>query len=108
MQNSEKNFLNCTDLRAVARRVVWFEEPEESLRDENRFLAYLMTYGTLEEVLIARKYFSDETFASALRNAPPGIFDIRSWTYWNLHYGRDPVPPLPQRRIPEIGADSAR
>ena len=108
MQNSEKNFLNCADLLAVAKRVVWFENPEESLRDQNRFLAYLMTYGTLEEVLIVRKYFSDETFASALRNAPPGIFDIRSWTYWNLRYGRDPIPPLPQRRIPETGADSAR
>ena len=55
-----------------------------------------MTYGTLEQVLIATKYFSDESFAFALRNAPPGIFDIRSWTYWNLRHGHDPVPPLPQ------------
>lgn len=93
--------LNSADLMAVAKRVVWFEAPEESLRDPNRFLAYLMTYGDLEELLIVRKYFPDESFAAALRNAPPGIFDIRSWTYWNLRYGHDPVPPLPQRQIPE-------
>jgi hypothetical protein len=59
-----------------------------------------MTYGTLEDVLIARKYFRDENFRAALLNAPPGIFDIRSWTYWNGVYGRHPIPPLPQRQIP--------
>jgi len=30
----------------------------------------------------------------------PGIFDHRSWTYWNLRYHHEPVPPLPKRRIP--------
>ncbi len=88
------------ELVAVAKRVVWFESPEESLRQPKRFLAYLMTYGTLEEILIAKNYFSDDDFRIALRDAPPGIFDIRSWSYWNLVYGQEPVPPLPQRVIP--------
>lgn len=87
------------ELVAIAKRVVWFESPEESLREPKRFLAYLMTYGTLEEILVTRNYFSDDDFRTALRDAPPGIFDIRSWTYWNLVYGRDPVPPLPQRVV---------
>lgn len=89
------------ELIGVAKRVVWFESPEESLREPKRFLAYLMTNGTLEEILIAKNYFSDDDFRSALHDAPPGIFDIRSWTYWNLVYGCDPVPPLPQRVIPQ-------
>lgn len=105
MQSSKKNPLNSADLLAVAQRVLWFEAPEEGLRDPNRFLAYLMTYGSLEDLLIARKYFSDESFDCALRNAPPGVFDIRSWTYWNLRYGHYPTPPLPQRRIPEADSD---
>ncbi len=88
------------ELVAVAKRVVWFEPPEQSLGDAKRFLAYLMTYGTLEEILVAKKYFSDDDFKTALRDAPPGIFDIRSWSYWNLVYGREPVPPLPRRVIP--------
>jgi len=41
---------------------------------------------------------SDEELAKAIRNAPLGVFDARSWTYWNLKIGRYPVPPLPERK----------
>ncbi|HTU33684.1 MAG TPA: hypothetical protein VMF66_07770 [Candidatus Acidoferrum sp.] len=88
------------ELRAVAERVMWFETAEDALLSTERFLAYLMTHGTLEELLIARKYFSSEEFDRTLRNAPPGIFDPRSWNYWNLVYKHVPVPPLPKRVIP--------
>lgn len=71
------------DLLAVAKRVVWFEPPEHALGQRVRFLAYVMTYAT------------------ALLDAPPGVFDPRSWNYWNLVYGFDPVPPLPKRVIPD-------
>jgi hypothetical protein len=92
---------NDPALSRVARNVIWFEEPGEALQNEERFLAYLMTYGNLEDLLTAFNYFSDESFMAALRNAPPGIFDIRSWTFWNLHYFRA-VPPLPVRRLPDL------
>ena len=85
------------DLLKVARRVVWFEPPEATIEQPKRFLAYLMTYGTWEEVLVAKKYFSDQEFESVLVDPSPGIFDVRSWNYWNLLYNHDPVPPLPQR-----------
>jgi hypothetical protein len=87
------------EFRKVAERVIWFESAEDALRYPTRFLAYLMTFGTLEEVLIARKFFTKEDFRSALVDAPPGIFDVRSWTYWNGVYGRHPIPPLPQRSL---------
>lgn len=90
------------DLRDVARRVVWFEAPEEGLRYPKRFLAYLMTYGTEEEIGTARKYYSDSDFEAVLDDAPAGIFDRRSWNYWNLRYHRKPVPPLPRRKIPGV------
>ena len=35
-----------------------------------------------------------------LDHAPPGIFNGRSWAYWNLKLGRTPAPPLPERRFP--------
>lgn len=89
------------ELRAIAARVIWFESPEDSLRYPKRFLAYLMTYGTLEDIVTARKYFSNREFDSVLQEPPAGIFDPRSWTYWNLVYGHDPDRPLPQRRLPE-------
>lgn len=88
------------ELCAVAQRVLWFESPEDALRYPKRFLAYLMTYGTLEEILVARKYFSEDEFKAVLLEPPAGIFDVRSWNYWNIVYKRTPVPPLPQRIIP--------
>jgi hypothetical protein len=89
------------ELREVATRVLWFEQPEEALSYPRRFLAYLMTYGTWDEVLTVRKYLTDRDFEAVLEDPPTGIFDMRSWTYWNHIYGRSTIPPLPLRRIPE-------
>jgi hypothetical protein len=89
-----------TEIHAVAKRVLWFEQPEEALSNPRRFLAYLMTYGTVEEVLTAKKYFSERDFEAVLEDPPAGIFDARSWTYWNSVYKSGAVPPLPQRRFP--------
>ncbi|MBV9072034.1 MAG: hypothetical protein JOZ10_00260 [Acidobacteria bacterium] len=87
------------DLLQVAKRVVWFESPESALQQPKRFLAYLMTYGTLEEVLVAKKYFSEADLESVLLDPPPGIFDARSWNYWHVFFKREPVPPLPKRSL---------
>lgn len=87
-------------LHALARRIVWFEAPERALADRHRFLAYLMTYGTADDLEEARRHFTEDDFRNALENAPPGIFDARSWAYWNVMAGRDPPPPLPRRVIP--------
>jgi len=89
------------ELWAAAERIFWFESAEEALRYPKRFLAYLMTYGTLEDILAAKKDFSDHDFAAVLRDPPPGIFDRRSWAYWNSVYGFEPVPPLPKRMFPD-------
>jgi hypothetical protein len=86
------------ELRTVAARVVWFKQPEESLRDPVHFLAHVMTYGTVEDLVALRGIVVADDFREALERAPPGIFDARSWAYWNLKLGRTPAPPLPQRR----------
>jgi hypothetical protein len=88
------------ELLALARRIVWFEPPEDALADPVRFLAYLMTYGTTEDVAEARQHFTDADFKEAIENAPPGIMDARSWAYWNLMAGYYPPPPMP-RRFPD-------
>jgi len=88
------------DLRAVARRVIWFEEPEEALKYTKRFLTYLMTYGTPEDVEVAHRSYSDADFEATLDAPAPGIFDARSWREWNNRYHRVPVPPLPKRVLP--------
>jgi len=86
-------------LRALARRIVWFEPPAKSLREVNRFLTYAMTYATSEEMARIRRFVSDSELKAALRAAPPGIMDRRSWAYWNAMLGRYPAPPMPKRRF---------
>jgi hypothetical protein len=90
-----------SDLLQVAPNVVWFEPPEKALANPVRFLAYLMTYGTLEDIAVVQRYLDLEDFREALEQAPPGIIDERSWAYWNTVTGRYPVPPMPRRVIPD-------
>ena len=86
------------DLLRVARRVVWFKEPEEALAEPVHFLAHLMTYGTVEDLKAVQGVAGLEEFREVLERAPAGVFDARSWAYWNLKCGRIPVPPLPARQ----------
>jgi hypothetical protein len=89
-----------SDLLQVAPNVIWFETPEKALADPVRFLAYLMTYGTVEDIAVVQRYLDLDDFREALEQAPPGIIDARSWAYWNVMTGRYPVPPMPRRVIP--------
>src|SRR5665213_645655 len=88
----------------VARRVIWFESPEQALVDPIRFMAYAMTYARHEDMQLIRCYVSDDDFREALDHVPAGIVDPRSWAYWNSKFGRYPAPPLPVRRF-GIAAD---
>ncbi len=94
------------DLKSVARRVVWFDSPEHSLERKSYFISYLMTYGTDEDLEIARKYYSDADFMAALDDPAPGVYYRDSWVRWNLRNHRPPVPSLPKRRIPGVDPDS--
>jgi len=85
------------ELLAVARRVVWFEEPERTLADPVQFLAHVMVIGTAEDLSALRGIVTKEDYREVLDNAPPGLFDPRSWAYWNLICGRRSAPPLPTR-----------
>ena len=92
------------ELLAVAERVVWFKPPSEALADPVHFLAHVMTYGTVEDLRALDGVVGLDAFREALDNAPPGIFDARSWAYWSLKCGRAPAIPLPVRR----GLESTR
>ena len=87
------------EVRAVSRQVIWFEEPEQAVSDPVRFLIYAMTYATFENMEIIRQHVTDDDMRDALRNAPPGIIDPRSWSYWHLKLGQYPAPELPVRRL---------
>jgi len=93
------------ETQAVAERLVWFEPAAESLADPIRFMAYAFARATHEDMKVLRAFVSDDDLREALDNAPPGIIDPRSWSYWNVIVGRYPTPPMPTRTLqaPEPG-----
>lgn len=90
--------LKLTDpLRQAATRCIWFEAPERAITQPARLAAYILTYGSYEDTKALREQLSDDDLRELLDAAPPGIFDGRSWAYWNLIAGRFITPPLPKR-----------
>ncbi len=48
-------------------------------------------YGTVEDLRALQGIIGLEEFWEVLDHAPPGIFDARSWAYWNLKCEREPA-----------------
>jgi hypothetical protein len=90
------------ETEALSRRIVWFEEPTRALRDTSRFMAYAFTYAVHDDMQVIRSHLTDDDMRHALKHAPPGIIDPRSWTYWHLVLDLYPPPPLPQRQFHEM------
>ena len=84
----------------LARRYVWWLPPEVAVRDQVHLLCQLMQLGTWDDVRTARRLLGDDAFRAALRAAPPGILDARSWNFWHLNLFGQPPPPLPERHLP--------
>jgi hypothetical protein len=92
-----KSFPLTDELQALARRLIWFEEPSESLSDPIRFMAYAFEHATHEDITVLRRYVTDADMREALRSAPPGIIRPRSWSYWHAVMGQYPAPAMPRR-----------
>lgn len=86
-------------LRRIAERLMWWQPPAVSLQQLRRFIAQVMVLGNWEDVQTTRRAFGDDAFREVLCDAPPGIFDLRSWTYWHHVFRLLPIPPLPQRKL---------
>ena len=84
---------------ALAKRLVWFEPPQEALADPVRFLAYAFARATHDDMNLLRRYLSETDLREALSKAPPGIIDARSWSYWLVRLGLNPASPMPARKF---------
>jgi hypothetical protein len=87
------------ELEAVARNAVWFKPPAQALREPYHLVAHVLTFGSHRDVSTLRRYVSDDELREALDHAPPGIFDPRSWAYWNLVLDGNPTREIPRRRL---------
>ena len=93
----------------VARKVVWYDKPEQTLADLKTFLSNLMVYGSSADVAVAKQYVPAEEFRKVLENAPAGVFTQEVWQKWHEQLGM-PLPPLPRRRFPDgtVGPEPGR
>jgi hypothetical protein len=93
---------SAMDLTALARKYIWWQSPQESLRDRRRLIAQVMNIGTHADVEALRCEVGDEEFKRAIQQAQPGEFSARSWNYWHLILDLakpHAVPPMPTRNL---------
>jgi hypothetical protein len=88
------------ELIRVARKVVWYDSPEETLADLPTFLMHVMVYGSPADVAIVEQFVPAGEFRKVLENAPAGVFTKDLWQSWHERFGMT-VPPLPRRRFPD-------
>ncbi len=85
--------------RKMAAKYVWWKDSDDALGNEVHFLAQMMTLGTVQDVQWMCANFSDAKLIEVLNQAPPGVFNGRSWHYWHHRLGLDQVPEMPSRRL---------
>lgn len=89
-------------LHTMARRYIWWKEPEQALKYPLQVAAQVMNIGDWEDVQRFAKAMGDDYLRSVLESAEIGQFDERSWSYWHyrLHLTEPgAVPPLPERKL---------
>jgi hypothetical protein len=86
-------------LHRIARKVAWWRPAEETLARPDDFLCRVMVWGSWEDAQETLSAFGAERMRGALRHAPAGVFDPRSWHYWHHRLGEWDVPPLPVRAL---------
>ena len=67
------------ELVGVARKVVWYDSPENALADLTMLLTQLMVYGSAADVTVVARYVPSEEFRKVLEHAPPGVFTKDPW-----------------------------
>ena len=83
----------------AAKRIVWFKRPDEALDNPVELLAHAMKHATDEDMALLLDHVGENGLREAIEDAPAGIIDARSWSYWNAKIGRFPAPPAPERDL---------
>ncbi|MEW5772730.1 MAG: helix-turn-helix domain-containing protein [Thermodesulfobacteriota bacterium] len=88
-------------LAGLARRYLWWKDPEHSLSDPWSILAQAMELGTWEDIARLERKAGRATLRDVLRRAPAGAFSPRSWHFWHIRLGLARLPgqvqPPPRR-----------
>lgn len=90
--------MSSSELIALASRYVWWQQPQVTLAEPQVLLCQLMQLGTWDDFVTARRVYGDDAFRAALRRAPAGVIDPRSWSFWTQFFGI--TMPAPTRPLP--------
>jgi transcriptional regulator with XRE-family HTH domain len=88
-------------LRKMARRYIWWQSTEASMRNPRRVIAQVMDVGTLEDIQQLAATIGKRRMVEVLDHARPAWFHPKSWSFWHTALeqaspGR--IPPIPARR----------
>ena len=81
-------------------KYIWWQTPEETLKNSMRLIAQVLNIGTLEDLVILFNNFPKEDITESLIKAEPGYFNEKSWYFWHIYllkYDYQDIPPLPRR-----------
>jgi len=73
-----------SDLVNLARRIVWFQDAEETITNTDQFLSYLMKDGRIEDILTMYKYYHDSDLIKAYKSDFGKAMDRKSKDFWAL------------------------
>jgi len=90
---------SCSKPRCYARERDKSSIPYRCRCDESGYHPAAGPDQRLREIRTVLRYFSEKGFDAVLNDPYAGIFDRRSWVYWNGRYHHEPVPELPKRKI---------
>lgn len=90
-------------IERLSQRYIWWEPTSYSLSHPYRFVAQVMNFGGLADVVLLLNAFDEDYLRTVLISAKAGWFEPESWAYWHykLHVTAigQQVPPLPKRII---------
>ena len=77
------------ELRAAARRLVWWESPATAVLEGDSFVAAVMAEGSSDEIDAVSAVVGHEGLLAAFRAAPEHLFDPVRRRIWTLRLGLD-------------------
>ena len=90
---------HSAQLDRLAKRYVWWQSQTWAYQHPEIFLSNVMNLGCWDDIQILRQVVGDHVLKEVLFHAPAGYFHYRSWDYWHVKFGIEPIPPLPKRNI---------
>ena len=85
-------------LDRLAKRYIWWDTIDWAYAHPDTLLANIMDLGNWDDIQILRNQVGDVVLKTVLLHAAAGCFHARSWDYWHVKFGINPIPPLPKRK----------